>query len=564
MKIAIKDLIQVFLLLLFVGALNSCVEDTVYDLDNIDESINVKYELAAPVATSTFAIEEVLEQYVDEIVLHEEADGLLYFDYVSGVKNINFPTPSIREASTKFIFKNEDSDIPTPISISGGSVFEVARSKDAMVAVSNGGVDTIYFASGNLEMTLQSGYVTTSSVSETFVVTIPNLTKNGVALSTSVSPENGAVAKVDVAGYTLRLTERSPGQEAIPINVTYQLSSNLENSTTLDQEASLELNFSDDLAIDLVAAYLAEPVLVNQSITVSMDLFKNGIFDINQIDFKNPSIYLDVINNFNIPVNLEIKEALFEKKNSTNKETVGLGIEEILPAAKITGIGDGLPFSITPEETRVTIDSESTPVLPSVIKQMYSKVTIDSKLTVDAKYTDPSSPFFFNPESEAVGLTVTTHLPLWLKLTNLVHTEEMEIDMDSYYSDAGEDTVNFENVDFAYVMVNILNSNPFNASAQLYLEDANNVLIDSLFSDGATSIEGIASHDPGSAFTPVASTIKVEITGDKAAKWRNVTKGILKVKASSVGNDYVKFYQGQKMTFSVGVYAKGTYQKEQL
>lgn len=138
--------------------------------------------------------------------------------------------------------------------------------------------------------------------------------------------------------------------------------------------------------------------------------------------------------------------------------------------------------------------------------------------------------------------------------------------MSTVYDDAGEDSTNLENIEDAYLEIYIANSYAFETEAQCYLLDANNVVVDSVFSDGPTVMEAANSKESKEDIvSPTESTITIEITGDKIKKWRNVKTARIKFGASTKDEDFVKIYAGEEMSVSLALnIRRGYYEKEEF
>ena len=269
MKTNIKSYIKYIALAFFAGATTGCVDEE-WNLDKMDESVKVKYELALPLIKSTFSVEDALNEYNDDVELKANEDGLLYFEYKT---NIDFNDLPEFEVATidYFSFKQSDQDIPDPITLAGSS-FDVSRTNEAVLSAGTGGLDTVYLSAGSLGIKMQTGFVSTANIDEAFTITIDNMTKDGQVLTATFDPTLTDTATIDIAGYTIKLKQNS-GEESIPIKVTYHLESQTQNQTTLEQEAWLKVGFSSGLKLDMVAAYLEEPVLVEQTFRFGAEHF---------------------------------------------------------------------------------------------------------------------------------------------------------------------------------------------------------------------------------------------------------------------------------------------------
>ena len=144
------------------------------------------------------------------------------------------------------------------------------------------------------------------------------------------------------------------------------------------------------------------------------------------------------------------------------------------------------------------------------------------------------------------------------------YDEIVEFDMGTIYDDAGEDSTNIENIKEAYLEVFLTNSYAFETTVQCYLLDDNSVVIDSLFSKGPTTIKGAESKDDPKDIRPKETSFKISVSGEKIQKWRRVKKAQITVGASTVGDDFNKFYAGQEMSFILGLYVTGIYENEEL
>lgn len=550
----IKKHIVYLALALCAGATTSCVEDENYNLDNIDESISIKYEMAIPLVRSTFSIEDAINEYHEDIDIKANEDGLLYFEYQTNIEFNDLPEFEVA-TNDYFSFKQSDPDIDNPILLSP-TPYEVSRTNKIVLTTGTGNIDKVYISKGSFGIKMQSGIITSNNIIEAFSISIENMTKDGNQLTATFDPNVSDTATIDVSGYTLSVDQNN-GEESIPVKVTYKLSSSTNTSTTLDQEAWLKIDFSDNLALNMISAELNQPVLVKERLAVEISIFDDDYFSDNEIEFFDPKIFLHVDNYFGVPISVEFNNAQFANTADNETAPMSLNVIKMLNPAKITGIDDGKDFSIEPTRDTIILDKQNTPELPIILKGIYSHLYIDANVSLDPSYSEP---VLFNPDSGSVELNLVTHLPFWVKLEKVSYEEEVEFDMASVYDDAGEDSTNIENIKDAYLEIFLSNDYPFEAELQCYLLDANNVVVDSVFSDGPSKLASAdGRNNKDDKVKSVESTIKIDITGDKARKWRHVKAAKISFGASTAGDTFQKFFAGDKMSVSLGLNIRKAY-----
>ena len=477
----------------------SCIED----LTKVDE-IQFEQEdltIAIPLVHSRFYIEDALDDLEGEV--NVDVDNFISLFYTQ---------KDILSIAGEEIFQIEDFPLPM---------------LDTVLTVPFAGVQSDYelefveLKSGMLDINFESLHAEDLNV----IIEVTNLVKDGIPFTISIPIDYNNSSPISF-------------NESIP----------LEDYTMDLQEGTLDFRYSS------INANGDFRVLSNGLLEFKDLKFQHARGNFGQLDFElaedsifiellselvdgdiyleDPKMKLTVENGMGIPIQVYADYMTAQTKTGTVQFTSPLdqGVDIDFPS--ITEIG-------TVKNTVLSFDQTNSNFVDLINSQMSA---LNFKL--DALTNPTSSPNnigFLNDDSQ-INLDLEVEIPLWLRAEELAleETEELEV---SIFND-------FKELEFKILTKSII---PTNCTFQFYFEDANALVLDSLFTTDSNIINSPTLDAMGEVLQPSESELIASLDNETIRKIEEASHIRIKVVFSTPSQTSAKFYADQYLDLKIGI-----------
>ncbi len=539
--------LRIFMTIFLIAALiTACVKDELVFNDNLVVD-HLDPSFALPLAETTLNLGNLEETYDSESFVFNEAEetfSLIYptdlFEYsaqnLAGLPNQDISNSFSLGAPEAAAF----SLLPTGTSASYSWEFS------ELISTPNGeSLDSIQLDGGALEIDMSSSFQHDLLLD----ISIPSLTNNGMAYSTTISIDYQGSSPVTVAesldltGYILDLTDNGTTSNEITVetNITFTHSGTAVNA---GDELSYELHF-DLSSFQAIYGYLGQRTEIFAEDTQTIKLFEDveGV-----LHFENPSIELFIENSAGIPVEVDIT-TIFAPENVSAQTITGPDLENI-PII----MGAAFPGEITTTEHTIT-NQGTTPALSEVMDEGPFRLIYSAESTTNPNGVQQN----FILDTSKVACRANIVLPIYGYADNFAYTDTLDLDLEKELGLDDSDNENLTADDISKVTLRLLVDNglPVDIGTQIYYLDSNNVVLDSLFSENQVNniIQSglvdfsLSESDPdfGRVTTSTRTVTDVEMTSAKLNKLidehsaKVVLKGIAFTNSASSG-ELVRIY----------------------
>jgi len=487
--------------------IQSCVKD-LQDIDNIEVD-NWQPEVAVALVNTTVSIQDFLDDIDSQGYLDIDDENFMTLVYeshifsVSGEEIIEIPDFTIPMLDTSMVVPY--GAINTPFDI-----------------------DFFTVKNGVLDYAFQSPYAEDIDV----IIEVRNLTQNGASLTypTSVqyagsSPSNVS-GTIDLSGYVMDFINDE-------IEVRY-IATNGAGERQYLQNMVLQFH---DFEYNLIQGYFAQYEFDLPTDTILISLFENTVGG--SLNIEDPKINLKITNSFGVPIGM-----LAENLTAETMSDGTVDVQTVLD----NGVEFNYPTAVEVGQSKVTNVSvnKSNSNLSEIISSSPTQLSYELGAMTNPA-ADPNIKGFVMDTSR-FDVDVKMELPIWLSASNFAVEEVSEFDA-SFFED-------IESAEFKLITENGL---PIEAGVQVYFMDANEVILDSLFDAGNTTLIPAAEVDAQGEVTSKTSQENiVEFTIDRITKIQNATHISIKgtVATAEMGTVAVKFYTDYGMNFKLGAVAK--------
>lgn len=460
MKKQLKYLIIAAILALSVA---SCIKDN-FNFDKWDREVEYDASFAAPGVWGDVAFIDVVELYDSTGLLIENDEGYVSLQYKTSVSsNAVNEIIYLEDQNINGVIQTLDFDF-TGFDNSGDTV-SIAYTEDMPITMFNpdAEIDSATLRTGILNMTAVSNYQHAARI----YLTMPSVTKNGQPFSEDFifTPGGHASSSLnnDFTGYTIDMTQTATGFNEIPVEIRvtlYRASDDNSGSLSFDTDM-IEMQY------EIMHGYFGENTLFFESDTISISLFRNDDFNIDEYMFVDPKFHVNYWNSYGIPsqfyfTHLTANSAIND--NDIPVEGTGMPIGDINPynVSYATIIGETKLDSIKLHKDNSNIDY--------VVNQRPKWVQFKAKATTNPAGLDHHNFVVYDSEIE---VEVIMELPLWGYVYNFHSMDTTEADLSELEND-------YNPVTRALLRIDIQNGFPVEAFGQVYFCDENYVILDSL------------------------------------------------------------------------------------
>lgn len=540
MRMFLRFFVITILFITFLG-ITSCIKDN-FDFDKWDKEVDYNGSFALPLAWGDLSFSEISGVFGDKSYIVENEQGFMSLVYRTIINSID--VHQIMDLTNQSLSVTIPSAV---IDFSGfnvlGDAVSITRDYDMPFQMFNDDamIDSIISKAGNLSMDITSTFNHTVDI----VVTFPSIKKNGnpISFSFTYTPFGGTKRQtVDFSGYKIDLTKTSLGYNEIPIklDITFFNSGGVTNG---------EISFNIDMSgikYSRMHGYFGQNTLMFQKDSISVSLFKSDVIDIERYRFEDPKFSVYYKNSYGIPSQFYFTELL---ANSSIDRTQ----HDILSYGSRFPLGETNPVDIS-YATRygeVALDSIKISKENSNIADIVNKRPNWIKFTAKA-ITNPggiANRNNFIVEDSKLEADIVIEFPLWGYIYNFKTQDTSKVDFPSTFK-------KYDPLKRAMLRVEIDNGFPFEMYSQVYLADANYVILDSLLNGDSQQLLLPAEVDNNGRVTNFSKKVsKIECNERQISKLGDTKYLIYKIWASTAGaesNKVIKIYKDYRAKFYVG------------
>lgn len=527
-------LIAGIFLLSFTGCLRD-IQDTADELENI-KSFKWNPELALPLIKTELTPGDLLKQYNIDVV-RTDADGLLHFiyqdQYLSVYAHEIFQIENQEVAFTRILSPTEAS------ALQGAGSVSFTMNMDLDLTIADMEVDSMLMKACDHVLQLTSSLQHDLSIDVVF----PDVTKDGTPYSLNInSPYSGSSHNINrnnsLAGYTFDCTNGPQSYNQLRMELDITITKNGSNPVNPGDFIAFNNSFNNNL-YRIFWGYGKQHTLFLDRDSIEITIFSNrqqGSFSV-----INPRFVVTIGNSFGAPIECHV--------NNLTAFSPQVG-DEVL-----TGIPSPLPIP--------------TPTNAQIGQMLYDSVVLDNNTSNIASIINnhPHGIFFdlnagLNPagslarnfvmDTSRFLVNLFADIPLDGTARDFVleRVQDFELDIDS----------SFDDIDYALFRINVDNGFPVDLGLQLYFEDDNGLLIDSMF-DGPLVIKTAAVDGTGRVSSATNTLKDVRVDYDKYHRLQKATKMRVRARIETPFNtggtqDRVRFFSEYRMGLKIGVQTK--------
>ena len=375
--------------------------------------------------------------------------------------------------------------------------------------------------SGQLNVTL----LTNNNFGDTLDIrlTVPELTLDGMPLEVTTNATLTGSINLDISGYTL-----SPDKNEITVNYT------ATNSTGVPQELrSLTVFFVP--RIQVLKGFLGRQTQVIPPAIIPIDLFDDRFLN-GTIQFAEPKISAQMENAFGVPVQSQIDILRAHRANGLILPINATAIDnQVINYPSIEEIGES-------KNTELFLDHTNSN-LPQVFSEAVTAVEYGLTAIINPE-NDPNIVSFVT-DTSFFTVQVFVEVPVVGSANNFVVEDTYEVDFTAIEEEVQEG-------EFKLIVENEV---PVEANVQFYFLDTNGRILDSLFQERATLVEGAPVDSEGNTTGSTETTSFIPVTAEQLNRIRRADA--LQVhalfKTSGANRQAVPILADQEIRFRLGL-----------
>ncbi len=480
--------------------LSSCkkLEDII-----VVDNINYDAEFAIPLINTSVSLQDILNSEDDISILKIDEDGNISLNYEAEFEH-NSANEFIGEIPS-FPLVLLDSNTTIPFLVSNN--FEL---------------NSISLNNGTLSFNLQSGIAENINVT----LTIPQLTKDGLPFTTKLDlvyqgslPVTAIIDPMNVEGYKMDLTENS-------VSVNYEAITGSGDHVILDLVTGMAENWNYNLA----QGTASQQTFNISKDTIEIDLY--GSWLNGDISFEDPRIAIQVENSFGFPMSIKLINvvAITSAGNEFNLTTTVNSFDVNYPANNEIG----------ESKTTIFYFDKNNSNIRDILNAQPTKIIYEIEGTINPQNTN--EPGFITDQSDLTSL-LTVELPIYGTASNFTVQTTVGLDL--------QDIENIGDVEFKLITDNGL---PIDVDFQLYFQDENENIIDSLFNQTQTVLSSATIDTNGNTNNTTEVTTFIDITKDRMLMIQNATTALINISFSTInnGNTPVIINSAQNVEIRIG------------
>ncbi|MBX7124532.1 MAG: hypothetical protein K1X47_02480 [Cyclobacteriaceae bacterium] len=492
-----------------------------YDVKGVEATPTV----AVPLAFGSLSVQDLLNE-ADSTYIKVKPDGLVFINY-----DQELATQSIHD----LIDIPNIANLTTVLNVPGGNyppsssdVTSTAVSRVVDMGINPEQLTEISFTGGLLNYNMN---LSPSNPNFLFAVqiSIPEFQSKttGQGLLQTVSN----TGTIDLSGYVFK--SAAPNKFNLTLTLIIRKNTNSVNVANGSQ-LSVGLSFTG-MKFGYIKGFFGDQVANPAAQTLDIGAFGTSLLNGATVSFAAPVVSLNVVNDYGVPL-----QVVFNKLEARKPGSV-LPMQTT-PASPITvnspaQLGQSATTSVTVNNVNALLDFAPT--------QFYYDVTghINAGL---------SSGTNFMADTSKMHVNLHVEVPLYGKASGIVLADTVAIDLGS---------IDQSKVETAALKTLVNNQLPLNVAVQVYLTDANYVLLDSLLTPAQSSIIPASTvNASGELQSAGQSDQLIQLDKDKVAKLFTakyvIVKGRLSTSKDAGGNQVnVKFLTSYKLDVKLGLQA---------
>jgi len=487
--------------------MQSCHKQAIEDFSNIEEietGGNWNPTFILSIIDTTFFLQDYLDD-VDEFANIEVLpDGLLCLKY----------SDEVYSSTGEEVVDIPDFDIPVILNTLTVPVSDLPFDYDLIQAELKGG--TFAYSLNN---------PTTAGI--TVLLKFPSLQTNGVSFTKEiyVGGNEQVNGQINLSGYLFDCANQvvSVGYEASKTNTGEPVTLNNLIYSLYDLEYRYIHGSFDDVTFDLPQD------------SINFDFYADENIEGGSLFLEDPVIRLNFRNSYGLPVRLQANSIQLNTHNNGQMQLASdldEGFDFAYPDMSEMGEMKASTFELNKTNSNFTEIISNNPYSIA-----YDLVASSGINTTQEGYIMDDSQFFVDMDVE---------LPLWFRLETV--SFETTEDFDS-------DDLDF--LEEATFFLTIENGLPVEGSIQVYFEDDNGVVLDSLLDDSQSILISGELNSDGRVVSPVTQEKEIEVSAEWLDAISNATKIRYKptISTANGGAMSIKIFEDYQLGFKLGVRA---------
>ncbi len=467
------------------------------------EDIAYEPEFAIPLINSSISLQDILDSEDNIALLDIDADGNMTLNYDAEFEH-NSASELIGEIPT-FPLVLTDTVTSVPVQI-----------------FDNIELNSISLKSGTISFNLQSGIPENIDVT----ITIPQLTKNGLPFSTNLElvylgslPVFAMIDPISIEGYFLDLVGNS-------VDVNYEAITNSGDHVVLDLVTGAAENWNYDLI---------QGIAEQQTFSISKDSIEIDLYDSwleGEISFEDPRIAIEIENSFGFPMGVQLVNvvAITSSGNEVNLTTTNNSFEVNYPLLSEVGEAKTTTFFFDKNNSNIK----------DILNTKPTKLYYEIEGTLNPNNTN--DPGFISDQSDLSSL-LSLELPIHGSASGFTIQSSAEMDIGTLE--------NIRNAEFKIITDNGL---PIDVDLQLYFQDENENIIDSLFNQPQALLAAASVDAHGNTTGSVEVTTYIDVPEERMLMIQNAKNVLIDVSFSTYnnGNTSVRINSSQEVGIRMG------------
>ncbi len=460
-----KQLKYFIIATIIVLSITSCIKDN-FNFDKWDREVEYDASFAAPGVWGDVAFIDVVELYDSTGLLIENDEGYVSLQYKTNVSSSE--VNEIIYLEDQHVEGEVDASAFDFTGFSSGDQITYNYTTNLAFTMFNpdAEIDSLTLKEGAISFDTESSFAHSADL----LITFPTITKNGVPFDELFEYHPGGEDEnrlnIDLTGYTIDMTQTAAGFNEIPIEISLTL---FHASPDNSGEVNIAVDMVD-LKYKIMHGYFAENTLFFESDTISIPLFRNGDWNIEEYMFVDPKFNVNYWNSYGVPsqfyfTHLTANSAVDDLDYNIIDYGDGLPIGELSPydVSYATIVGETMLDSLKLNRENSNIDD--------VVNKRPKWIQFKAKASTNPAGLDHHN--FVTHDSE-IAVEVIMELPLWGYVYNFHTTDTTDADLSELEND-------YNPVTRALLRIDIQNGFPIEAFGQVYFCDEDYIVLDSLF-----------------------------------------------------------------------------------
>lgn len=513
----------------------SCNLDEFPNLDNLYYP-NYEGNIALSLINDTISFQEFLEDNISEssaYIIDEEqrvifsydistdfslTDNFVQIDDFSNQKTINSPVgiPFIAPFDTTITFKKQ-------------LIFNFPAADDEPL-------DSLYFKGGIFKFLIESTFPTPINYQFTTAAFKEIASNDSIVIASTIDPAISPYdsSKMDLNGYKINLvTETDSNKFVVNLiaDIVMQAGDQLLGNEVLD----INVNVIDSDFEVIFGSFGQDTFEVDQKrkkLKFFDDIGGTGI------EFESPKVTFSIDNGFGIPIGVDFSEVYVTYSDGNPEKLTGSFADQlqIVNAPTTENVGSIVTTTLELNESN------------SNLRELLAGSPSEFVLT-PIGYTNPETivPNWLSDES-TIAIDAKVSIPFSIRVDGLELEETTDLD----------DLSSLEGTQSITLVIYTLNELPFDGSLNLYMEDENEVAIDSLI--GNVLFAAPQAYDSnGKVSSPAENTTKIELFEDKINSLIAASRLRMLIKLNSYGaskEEFVEIFADYDLQVKLGVSGK--------